>query len=203
MRSIDILKAISNIDDKYIEEAMPSVYKEEKKSFFNIKMLTSALCVLLLAVIGINVMENINKSKTSNDTAELSSDTMATNPYLEVKDMKEASEVTGFVFNTPDLDYEKSYLVIDGYISEVSYLENDEAIITLRKAHSSEDVSGVYESFETITDSQIEGVDVSININDENILITFIKDEYFYSLYSNNLQESKALEIVTYIIENN
>lgn len=204
MKSIDILKAISNIDEKYIKEAMPSVYKEEKKSFLNIRMLASVFCVLLLAIVGINLIKTINNNAITSETAEYSEDAAVGNPYLEVNSLSEAEDMVGFKYNVPDLDYEKTYIVVDSYILQVNYLENDETIFTLRKAYGDEDISGVYLEYEGTELLTVNNIEVMAYGAPDGTLIRFRKDGYFYSIYSQDKNnENKAIEIATYIIENN
>lgn len=211
MTSLKLLKAINNIDDKYIEEAMPSVYKEEKKSFLNIKMLASVFCVLLLGVVGINVVKVANNNAKSTDTAyettseSVSDDSvMITNPYMDVDSLYEAQELVGFTFNTPDLDYDKSFVVVDSYILEVNYLENDNTIFTLRKAKGNEDISGVYPIYEGLEERTIDNISTTIYSGADGVLIRLVKDGYFYSVFSEDLNnKDQAIEIATYIIESN
>lgn len=192
MTSLNLLKAINNIDDKYVLEAMPSQYKEEKKSIFNLRWITSLVCVLLVGVLGFNVVRNI---MPRSDEAASSESTI--NPYSE------DSDTLDFIFNTPDLEYNKESYVIGDEIIEVNYYDNEKNVITLRKAKSNEDISGDYSTYDILEDSSINGADVTIKQSDNQILITWLSGEYSYSLYSDSISEDKAIEIVTYILNNN
>lgn len=190
MTSIDILKTINNIDDKYILEALPSIYKEEKK-VLKLKYIFSFIFIIVISIL---VITNLNKPNH---------EVAINNPYQEVKTIDEAEALVGFDFNLPNLDYETKYNVISNQIIEVDYQNKFDTNIILRKAYGNDDISGDYSTYENIEEINIDNIDITFKNSNELILITFTKDNYSYSIYANNLSKDESLELTKKIIEIN
>lgn len=188
MRNIDLLKAINDIDDKYIEEATPLAFKEKKRiSIF--KYIPAFFGFMLIAVVGIKLI-NFN----SNDN------TMVVNPNVEYQTLKEAEKAVGFEFGVDLSDFDNlTYTVIDNEILEIEYEENGQKLIC-RKAKGNEDVSGDFNKYDATYDKDINGVNVTISTGTDNTLVTFNYDGYAYSFSSNYLDEYQMLNLLKQVI---
>ena len=184
MKSIDILKAIGNIDDKYIDEAMSFVYKKKKK--FNIfKYIPTFFVLVLVVFVGIRL---INK--------DIEDNTMAINPIVTYQTLKEAEDNAGFDFNVDLSDFDNlTYSTINNEILEISYSDGDNYLIC-RKSKGSEDNSGDYNKYDVLFDKVIDDVDIVVKQENNKILLTFEDDGYFYSFSSDLLSEEELFEIV-------
>ena len=109
MRSVDILRAIGDIDDKHIEEAMPFVYKK-KKEFNVFKYMPAFFGLFLVVFIGTKL---VNQEET-----------MIVNPIVTYQTLKEAEDSVGFDFSVDLSDFDNlTYSTIDNEILEiVNYL---------------------------------------------------------------------------------
>ncbi len=189
MKSIDILKAMNDIDDKYIEEAMPLVYKKEKRHLF--KYLPALFGLVFVTIFGIKMI-NMNMVK---DNAQV------VNPLVEYSSLKEAEKSIGFEFGLDLSEYDNlSFIVIDNEILEITYINNNDNLIC-RKAKGNKDISGDYNKYININNTNIDGVEVCVKQNDDNTLITFSYNDYSYSFSSNYLKVDKMLDFVKEIIK--
>lgn len=182
MKSMDLLRAINDIDDKYIEEAMPSAYKKERhiKIF---KYIPAFFGLMLVAVLGIKMI-NIGVDEDLNGS----------NPIVEYQTLALAQEAVGFEFgidfsNLDDL----SFVVIDNEILEISNSDNS---LICRKARGSEDRSGDFSTYSSVNNVDINGVDVTVKENSDNTLVTFVYDGFFYSFSSSYLNVDELLNFV-------
>lgn len=189
MKNTEILKAMNDIDDKYIEEAMPSQFQEKKKFSFKWLAPLLATCALLVCFM-------VYKNNKQND------DVAIANPWQEVSTIKEAESITNFEFNLPET-------INDSSMSDISVM-NDTLIsvnygddITVRKSSLPEDISGDYNEYEYSEIKTIEDVDVTIKTNETTCSVTWFTNDYSYSFYSENVDKESAIEIVTEIIQMN
>lgn len=111
------------------------------------------------------------------------------NPWIEVNSIDEAIEEAGFN------DFEVPESIKDKEISYIAVLENDEPIIeviygddiTVRKGLGDSDISGDYNEY-SIKEIH-DGENISFNTKGNNELInnvTWINDNYSYSIFTNN-----------------
>ena len=181
MRSVDILRAIGDIDDKYIEEAMPFVYKK-KKEFNVFKYMPAFFGLFLVVFIGTKL---VNQEET-----------MIVNPIVTYQTLKEAEDSVGFDFNVDLSDFDNlTYSTINNEILEISYSDGDNYLIC-RKSKGSEDNSGDYNKYDVLFDKVIDDVDIVVKQENNKILLTFEDDGYFYSFSSDLLSEEELFEIV-------
>ncbi len=182
MKNIDLLRAINDIDDKYIEEAMPSAYKKERHIGI-FKYIPAFFGLMLVAVLGIKMI-NIGVDE----------DFEYSNPIVEYQTLALAQEAIGFEFGVDfsNLD-DLSFVVIDNEILEISNSDNS---LICRKAKGSEDRSGDFSAYSSINNVDINGVDVTVKESDGNTLITFIYDGFFYSFSSSYLSVNELLSFV-------
>ncbi len=130
------------------------------------------------------------QSKTNNDVAKVdepeiidTSDNQIANPWSEVKTIDEASAIVGFDFNVPEVIDGKSQsliMVMSDEEIEVRYGDNE---ITLRKAKGSDDISGDYNSYDSVT--QEDGLTLKGDGDTYNC-ITWTSEAYAYSITSSN-----------------
>ncbi len=192
MKNIDLLKAINDIDDKYIEEATPLAYKKEKQ-FGILRYLPAFFGLVLVAVVGVKLINTSFVSPDNNVTIA--------NPNVEYQTLQEAQNAIGFDFNIDLSDFNNlAYTVINNEILEIEYKDNNDHLVC-RKSKGSEDNSGDFNTYDVTDDDSINGVDVSIEKNNDNILITFVYDDYSYSFSSNCLDEDQMLNLVKQIIQ--
>lgn len=188
MKSIDLLRAINDIDDKYIEEAMPLVYKRKT---FNVFKLLPIFFVLVLAIfIGVKMIDFDNNS----------SDTLIGNPIVEYGSLKEAEESVGFSFGANLDEFDNlTYSVINKEILEIRYDNNDEYLIC--RMGKGEDVSGDFNTYQKVDNVVVNKTNIVIKTNGDIILITFKYDDFAYAFSSNYLSEDSLLKIVKEIVE--
>ncbi len=190
MKSMDLLKAINDIDDKYIEEAMPFAYKKEKR-FGILRYLPAFFGLVIVAFVGVRLI-NMN---VVDDNVQV------VNPLVEYDSLLDAEKSVGFKLGIDLSDYDNlSYVVINNEILEITYSDNDNNLI-LRKAKGSEDVSGDYNTYDVIDNINVNGVNVSIDQNDDNVLLRFVYDGYSYSISSNYLDNNQMLEFVEEVVK--
>ena len=87
MNSIDLLRAINDIDNKYIEEAMPLAYKKEKR-FSILRYLPAFFGLVLVAVVGVKLINTFIDTQDNNVTIA--------NPNVEYQTLLEAQNAVGF-----------------------------------------------------------------------------------------------------------
>ena len=190
MKSIDLLRAINDIDDKYIEEAMPLAYKKEKH-FLILRYMPAFFGLVLVALVGVRLI-NMNA---------VDDNVQVVNPLTEYNSLFDAEESVGFKLGIDLSDYDNlSYVVINNEILEITYRDSDNNLI-LRKAKGSEDISGDFNTYDVSDDVSVNGVDVSVDQSGNNILVRFVYDDYSYSLSSNYLDGDQILEFVKEIVE--
>lgn len=199
MKNIDLLKAMNDIDDQYIEEAMPSAFQEKKKSFhFNLFLKLACAFVVGISSYGIYRYVNQNKSISSYDE-----EVTITNPYVDYSTLEDASNAIGFTIVLPEDITTKEYTVIESKILQVSYYDaQEERYLSIRKAVGNEDISGDYTEYPNTKVVGINDTEVTFKEDDENISVTWMKDGYSYAI-STSEEESAVLEFVQFIIENN
>ena len=193
MKNIDLLKAINDIDDKYVEEAMPLSHKKRKRrSSFFLELLPTFFILLLTVCLSLRLIE---KDK------DLNNNTMVVNPVDTYQTLDNAESAIGFDF---DIDLSKyhnlTYSVIDDEILEISYNDNNDYLIC-RKSKGESDNSGDYNTYNIVASMLINGINVSMETNDDNILVKFIYKGYSYSFSSNFLNESEIVKLVKEIIK--
>ena len=130
------------------------------------------------------------------------------NPWIDVRDLKEALKETGVELKAPEEigDFHLSHVQViqDGGIVQVFYgslADQTETQALLRKAKSMEDISGdytVYPEEHRVSDS--EG-DVRLRGQDGRVyLATWQRGDYAYSLsLAQGMEEAKVMEVITRI----
>lgn len=192
MKNIDLLKAMNDIDDKYIEEAMPLAYRKEKR-FGILRYLPAFFGLVLVAVVGVKLINNSINTPDDNVTVA--------NPNVEYQTLREAESAIGFDFNVDLSDLDNlTYTVINNSILEISYSRGDDYLIC-RKSKGSEDNSGDFNTYDSVNNVDVNGTNVTVNSSEDKVLITFIYENYSYSFSSNCLDENQIISLVKQIIQ--
>lgn len=132
----------------------------------------------------------------------------AANPWIDVRDLKEALKETGVELKAPEEigDFHLSHVqaIQDGGIVQVFYgslADQTETQALLRKAKSMEDISGdytVYPEDHRVSDSEGE---VRLRGQDGRVyLATWQRGDYAYSLsLAQGMEEAKVMEVIAEI----
>ena len=132
----------------------------------------------------------------------------AANPWIDVRDLKEALKETGVELKAPEKigDFHLSHVqaIQDGGIVLVFYgslADHTETQALLRKAKSMEDISGVYTVYpedRRVSDSEGE---VRLRGQDGRVyLATWQRGDYAYSLsLAQGMEEAKVMEVIAEI----
>ena len=132
----------------------------------------------------------------------------AANPWIDVRDLKEALKETGVELKAPEEigDFHLSHVqaIQDGGIVQVFYggvADKTETQALLRKAKSMEDISGdytVYPEEHRVSDSEGE---VRLRGQDGRVyLATWQRGDYAYSLsLAQGMEEAKVMEVIAEI----
>ena len=192
MKNIDLLRAINDIDDKYIEEAMPLAYKKEKR-FSILRYLPAFFGLVLVAVVGVKLINTFIDTQDNNVTIA--------NPNVEYQTLLEAQNAVGFDFNIDLSGFDNlTYTVINNEILDISY-SNDDDYLICRKSKGSEDNSGDFNTYDNVGDVVVNGINVTVSSSENKMLVTFIYEDYSYSFSSNYLSEDQLLNLVKQIIQ--
>ena len=192
MKNIDLLRAINDIDDKYIEEAMPLAYKKEKR-FSILRYLPAFFGLALVAVVGVKLINTFIDTQDNNVTIA--------NPNVEYQTLLEAQNAVGFDFNIDLSGFDNlTYTVINNEILDISY-SNDDDYLICRKSKGSEDNSGDFNTYDNVGDVVVNGINVTVSSSENKMLVTFIYEDYSYSFSSNYLSEDQLLNLVKQIIQ--
>lgn len=205
MKEMRLMRAIGEIDDKYIEEAAPS---EEKKTAIRFapwaKFVGIAACAAVAAGAGIfAVTQRGNIVISSVQTEEGTSDYVQyVNPFAEFDSLSEAEDAVGFGIEIPESfgDHsEQRFSVITGTILEIQYYDDSESrVMNIRKTKGSEDVSGDYTEYSNVSEIQTAAGAVTIKGGDDKYsLAVWTSGGYSYSvLVGSGVPEDELIKIV-------
>lgn len=152
MNSKKFSEAMSELDTRYVDEAIGYQKKKAHKKPAWFKLGTMAACLCLMIAGGVMVTQNIGNNVPDPEFVQTS------NPFIEVTSVEEMEEYLDF--DVPVLDKEVEYysvLVEDNYptMGQINYSDGSE----FRMKYGSGDISGIYGG--TLEESKdIEGVKV-------------------------------------------
>lgn len=211
MKEMRLMQIIVDIDEKYIDEAAPAEQKKKAMLFTPwVRYASIAACAMLVIGVGLfamiqqrgNIVDNPVLSGTQTEEAADTSDlTQYCNPYAEYDTLAEAEKAAGFDITVPD-SYggytEPYYAVIEGKILEVQYYNGDDRGMVIRKSRGSEDISGDFNEFDNITETEVNGNTVTIKgSGDEFSLALWVSGDYSYSVsVSSGISENALKEII-------
>ena len=201
-----LMQIIGDIDEKYIDEAAPAEQKKKAMRFTPwVRYASIAACAMLVIGIGIFAITqhrgNIIDTPAQSEEADSSDFVQSGNPYAEYDTLEEAENTIGFEISVPD-SYggytEPYYAVIEGKILEVQYYNGDDRGMIIRKSRGSEDISGDFNEFDNITETEVNGITVTIKgSGDEFSLALWVSGDYSYSVsVSSGISENALKEII-------
>lgn len=206
MKEMRLMQIIGDIDEKYIDEAAPAEQKKKAMRFTPwVRYASIAACAMLVIGIGIFAITqhrgNIIDTPAQSEEADSSDFVQSGNPYAEYDTLEEAENTIGFEISVPD-SYggytEPYYAVIEGKILEVQYYNGDDRGMIIRKSRGSEDISGDFNEFDNITETEVNGITVTIKgSGDEFSLALWVSGDYSYSVsVSSGISENALKEII-------
>lgn len=211
MKEMRLMQIIGDIDNKYIDEAAPAEQKKKAMRFTPwVRYVSIAACAVLVIGAGIfavtrqsgNIVDVPAQSGMQTEEAADTSDFVQyVNPYAEFDTLEEAEKTVGFEISVPDSygEYtEPFYAVVEGEILEVQYYHGDDRGMYIRKARGSEDISGDFNEYDNITETQVSGNTVTIKgSGDEFSLALWVSGDYSYSVsVSSGISENALKEII-------
>ena len=206
MKEMRLMQIIGDIDEKYIDEAAPAEQKKKAMRFTPwIRYASIAACAMLVIGVGIFAITqhsgNIIDTPAQSEEADSSDFLQSGNPYAEYDTLEEAENTIGFEISVPD-SYggytEPYYAVIEGKILEVQYYNGDDRGMIISKSRGSEDISGDFNEYNTVTETEVNGNTVTIKGNgDEFSLALWVSGDYSYSVsVSSGISENALKEII-------
>lgn len=206
MKEMRLMQIIGDIDEKYIDEAAPAEQKKKAMRFTPwVRYASIAACAMLVIGVGIFAITqhsgNIIDTPAQSEEADSSDFVQYGNPYAEYDTLEEAENTIGFEISVPDSysEYtEPYYAVIEGKILEVQYYNGDDRGMIISKSRGSEDISGDFNEYNTVTETEVNGNTVTIKGNgDEFSLALWVSGDYSYSVsVSSGISENALKEII-------
>lgn len=201
-----LLRALSDADETYIEEAIRFRESRERgktkagrsiRFSARMRMMIAAAACLLLVFAG---YYGVKRQAAGPQDEKLAGGT----PYIEVDNLEEAEKQAGFNMQAPDRisGFEQTGIAVyDGDIIEISYgSENQEKECIIRKARGSEDISGDYNAYQEITTENINGQAVTFKGCDGRVsLAVWNAEEYSYAV--SIAGEAVTADVMTGIVE--
>ena len=132
----------------------------------------------------------------------------AANPWMDVRDLKEALKETGVALEAPEEigDFHLSHVqaVRDGGMVQVFYggvADQTETQVLLRKAKSTEDISGDYTVYPEDHRADTAAGELRLRGQDGRVyLATWQRGDYSYSLsLAQGMEEAKVMEVISEI----
>jgi hypothetical protein len=149
--------------------------------------------ILLMSVLCLAIIACGKKEETKQKTAETTNviqkeSTQIPNPFVEVKNLDEASKIAGFTLEVPETyeDYKKQVIqAIENDMIEVIYLEEESGYegLRIRKAKGTDDISGDYNEYRNVETVKVGDYDVTEKGDEGNIFIaTWTDGTYSYAI---------------------
>ena len=161
--------------------------------------LCAALC-LSMSACGNNVQPRDNAdSPTTNQSQQIP------NPLVDYNTLENAAKAAGFDITLPEKVADSdtvSFRAMEGEMLEIIYSANGDETARLRKSLGTDDISGDYNNYETISPAATDnGTEVTLKGNDDLVYVATWQDEdYTYSLsIKNGAASEEVLNIVSSI----
>lgn len=149
--------------------------------------------ILLMSVLCLAIIACGKKEETKQETAETTNviqkeSTQIPNPFVEVKNLDEASKIAGFTLEVPETykDYKQQVIqAIENDMIEVIYLEEESGYegLRIRKAKGTDDISGDYNEYRNVETVKVGDYDVTEKGDEGNIFIaTWTDGTYSYAI---------------------
>ena len=131
------------------------------------------------------------------ETTPPAGNTQIANPWSNYDTLAEAEAAVGFALEIPETvgSYQAdAFRVMSGQLLEITY-HSGESKVTLRKiAGEDQDISGVYNTYETVTMSDRDGASVKEMTDGTEVLTLVSASGYSWSLFAPNGYEDGAAE---------
>ena len=158
--------------------------------------------ILLMSVLCLAIIACGKKEETKQETAETTNviqkeSTQIPNPFVEVKNLDEASKIAGFTLEVPETyeDYKQQVIqAIENDMIEVIYLEEESGYegLRIRKAKGTDDISGDYNEYKNVETVKVGDYDVTEKSDGGNILVaTWTDGTYSYAINTDRAELNK------------
>lgn len=193
-----LLRALTEIDDKYIEEA-EGFRKAKIRKLPAVAQITGLAAACLVLLVGIPQYLS-NQVRTEQSGAVMQTG----NPWQEVASVAEAEALTGFGLVLPEAEApytEVLIRVLNREVISVAYMREDSGEIgyELRKEKGETDPSGDFTEYAETTVKRVDGINVTFRgENGRWSLATWTRDGYSYSVeaQANPMTEEELSELV-------
>ena len=148
--------------------------------------------ILLMSVLCLAIIACGKKEETKQETAETTNviqkeSTQIPNPFVEVKNLDEASKIAGFTLEVPETyeDYKQQVIqAIENDMIEVIYFnDTDNEGLRIRKAKGTDDISGDYNEYKDVETVKVGDVEVTEKGSDGDIAVVIWNDgTYSYAI---------------------
>lgn len=163
--------------------------------------------ILFCAIAALSVSACSDTKTTTVDAVDTTETVQIPNPFTDCATLSEASAKTGFDFSVPDSidDYQKDLIqTMDNEMIQVFYSTDSqtEAEILLRKSTETGDISGDYNDYPSVENTQIDSLDVTLKGDGTSYsLALFEKNGYSYSIYSSQGLDLSTMEQLVQTIQ--
>ena len=149
--------------------------------------------LLLMSVLCLAIVACGKKEEAKQETAETTNvtqkeSTQIPNPFVEVKNLDEASKIAGFTLEVPETyeDYKKQVIqaIEDDMIEVIYYDENSEHEgLRIRKAKGTDDISGDYNEYKDVETVKVGDFEIIEKGSEGNISVATWNDgTYSYAI---------------------
>ncbi|ALF19954.1 DUF4367 domain-containing protein [Fusobacterium nucleatum] len=149
--------------------------------------------ILLMSVLCLAIVACGKKEEAKQETAETTNvtqkeSTQIPNPFVEVKNLDEASKIAGFTLEVPETyeDYKKQVIqaIEDDMIEVIYYDENSEHEgLRIRKAKGTDDISGDYNEYKDVETVKVGDFEIIEKGSEGNISVATWNDgTYSYAI---------------------
>ena len=149
--------------------------------------------ILLMSVLCLAIVACGKKEEAKQETAETTNvtqkeSTQIPNPFVEVKNLDEASKIAGFSLEVPETyeDYKKQVIqaIEDDIIEVIYYDENSEHEgLRIRKAKGTDDISGDYNEYKDVETVKVGDFEIIEKGSEGNISVATWNDgTYSYAI---------------------
>ena len=146
------------------------------------------ISVLCLAIIACGKKEEAQQEAIQATETTQGQSTEVPNPFIEAKNLEEASKIAGFTLSVPANyeDYKKQTIqAIENDMIEVIYLEEESGYegLRIRKAKGTDDISGDYNEYKDVETVKVGDVEVTEKGSDGDIAVVIWNDgTYSYAI---------------------
>ena len=159
----------------------------------------SAVMVLCLAACGQSA------PRTQPEEAGTESNVEIPNPFTDCETLEEAADITGFDMAVPETleGYDRPTIqVMSGTMIQVTYRNDNDGSVSIRKASGSDDISGDYNQYAQNDTVSVGELEVSMKgEQDLAYLATWTNDGYTYAVsVSSGLSDDAMAELIAEIL---